>query len=151
LQNSCARSKRRKARRAAYHMTREVVVFATRQSRGSLNAEANRFLFRLEQEFDLMRLRDRRMVLEYEEARLAANQESLRNVDRPLSCSLDRPSERPRSGVRIARWWRAVGRWGTIWWLGIRRASLAEEVRRLALLEEDIEFALRLRRGRSRG
>ena len=48
-------------------MTREVVVFATRQSRGSLNAEANRFLFRLEQEFDLMRLRDRRMVLEYEE------------------------------------------------------------------------------------
>jgi hypothetical protein len=124
-------------------MTREVVVFATRQSRGSLNAEANRFLFRLEQEFDLMRLRDRRIVLEYEEARLAANQESLRNVDRP--------SERPRSGVRIARWWRAVSTWGTIWWLGIRRASLAEEVRRLALLEEDIEFALRLRRGRSRG
>jgi hypothetical protein len=124
-------------------MTREVVVFATRQSRGSLNAEANRFLFRLEQEFDLMRLRERRMVLEYEEARLAANQESLRNVDRP--------SERPRSGVRIARWWRAVGTWGTIWWLGIRRASLAEEVRRLALLEEDIEFALRLRRGRSHG
>ena len=45
-------------------MTREVMVFATRQSRGSLNAEANRFLFRLEQEFDLMRLRERRMVLE---------------------------------------------------------------------------------------
>jgi hypothetical protein len=114
------------------------------------NAEANRFLFRLEQEFDLMRLRDRRMVLEYEEARLAANQESLRNVDRPLSCSLDRPSERPRSGPN-SKVVACGGQVGTIWWLGIRRASLAEEVRRLALLEEDIEFALRLRRGRSRG
>jgi hypothetical protein len=132
-------------------MMREVVMFATRQNRGSVNAEANRFLFRLEQEFDLMRLRARRTGLEQEEARLSEEQESLRNAVRPSNFSPDRPSENAPSGFRIAGWWRAVSRWSTIWWLGIRRASLAEEARRLVLLEGDIEFALRLRRGRSRG
>jgi hypothetical protein len=132
-------------------VTREVVMFATRKSQGSVNAEANRFLFQLEQEFDLMRLRDRRVVLEQEETRLAEEQASLRSGVRPLISSSIRPSDNRTSGVRTAGWWRAETKRSAIWWLDIRRAALAEEARRLALLEGDIEFALRLRRRRSRG
>ena len=130
-------------------MTREVVVFATRQSRGSLNAEANRFLFRLEQEFDLMRLKARRALLEQEERHLAEEQESLRNDLRlPLASSVG-PSEAPAENGWMRRWGRAVATRAAIWRLGLRREGLAEEVRGLVLLEEDIEFALRLRRRRS--
>jgi hypothetical protein len=54
-------------------------MFATRQSQEPVNAEANRFLVELEQQFDLMRLRARRASLEQEERRVAEEQESLRN------------------------------------------------------------------------
>jgi hypothetical protein len=70
-------------------VTREVVMFATRKSQGSVNAEANRFLFQLEQEFDLMRLRDRRVVLEQEETRLAEEQASLRSGVRKRRPAVD--------------------------------------------------------------
>jgi hypothetical protein len=48
-------------------------------------------------------------------------------------------------------WWRAVAMRVAIWRLEMRRVGLAGEMRRLVLLEEDIEFAQRLRRRRSRG
>jgi hypothetical protein len=132
-------------------VTREVVMFATRQSQEPVNAEANRFLFELEQEFDLMRLRARRTTLEQEETHLAEEQESLRNDLRlPVESSVG-PSEAPAGNGWMRGWWRAVATRVAIWWLEIRRVGLAGEMRRLVLLEEDIEFALRLRRRRSRG
>jgi hypothetical protein len=126
-------------------------MFATRQSQRQVSAEANRFLFELEQEFDLFRLRARRAALEQEQTHLAEEQEFLRIAVRPSISSSVRPSENPTSGVLIASWWRTVTKRSAIWWLQIRREALAEEARRLALLEGDIEFALRLRRRRSRG
>ena len=128
--------------RAAYRVIREVVMFATRQSQEAVNAEANRFLFELEQEFDLMRLRARRASLEQEEMRLAEEQESLRNDLRP--------SESPAGNGWMRGWWHAVATRVALWRLGFRRVGLAEEVRRLVLLEGDIEFALRLKRRGSR-
>jgi len=126
-------------------------MFATRQSQESVNAEANRFLFELEQNFDLMRLRARRTILEQEETHLAEEQESLRNDLRlPVDFSV-RPSETPAVNGWMKGWWRAVATRAAIWRLGIRRVGLAEEMRRLVLLEEDIEFAQRLRRRQSRG
>jgi hypothetical protein len=122
-------------------VAREVVMFAARQRSEPANAEANRLLFELEQEFDLMRLRDRRVIVEQEETRLAEKLESLR--------SAVRPSENPTGGVLMARWWRAVTKRSAIWWLEIRRGARAEEARRLALLEGEIEFTLRLRERRA--
>ena len=46
-------------------------------------------------------------------------------------------------------WWHAVATRVAVWRLEFRRVGLAEEVRRLVLLEGDIEFALRLKRRRS--
>ena len=126
-------------------------MFATRQSQEPINAEANRFLFELEEEFDLMRLRARRALLEQEETHLAQEQESLRN-DLGLSvASSAGASEAHAENGRRRGWWHAVATRVAIWRLGLRRKGLAEEVRRLALLEGDIEFALRLRKGPSRG
>ena len=121
-------------------------MFATRQSQEAVNAEANRFLFELEQEFDLMRLRARRASLEQEEMRLAEEQESPRNDLRPPVTSTLGPSESPADDGWIRGWWQAVATRVAIWRLEFRRVGLAEEVRRLALLEGDIEFALRLKR-----
>jgi hypothetical protein len=131
-------------------VTREVVMFATRKSQGSVNAEANRFLFELEQVFDLMRLRARRASLVQEETRLAEEQESLRNDLRPPVTSIVGPSESPADNGWMRGWWHAVATRVAVWRLELRRVGLAEEVRRLVLLEGDIEFALRLKRRRSR-
>jgi hypothetical protein len=79
-------------------------MFATRKSQGSVNAEANRFLFQLEQEFDLMRLRARRASLEQEETRLAEEQESLRNDLRPPVTSTVGPSESPADNGWMRGW-----------------------------------------------
>jgi hypothetical protein len=87
--------------------------------------------------------------LEREEALLAREQESLRNGVGPSISPPFRPFEDPTSGVRIGGWWRAATKRSFIWWLKIRRGVLAEEGRRLALLEGDIEFAMRQRRRRS--
>jgi hypothetical protein len=126
-------------------------MFATRQSQVPVNAEANRLLFELEQEFDLMRLRARRTALEQEETRLAEEQQSLRY---DLRLSVDTsigPSVAPEGNGWMRGWGRAVVTRVAIWRLGLRREGLAEEMRRLALLEEEIEFAQRIRRRRSRG
>ena len=136
--------------RAAYRVVREVVMFAARQSQEPVNAEANRFLIELEQKFDLMRLRARRASLEQEERRLAEEQESLRNDLRPPVASALGSSESPADNGWMRGWWHVVRSRVTLWRLELRRVGLAEEVRRLELLEGDIEFALRLKRGRSR-
>ena len=125
-------------------------MFATRRSQEPVNAEANRFLFELEQEFDLMRLRARRASLEQEETRLAEEQEFLRNDLRPPVTSTVGPSESPADNGWMRGWWHAVATRVAVWRLELRRVGLAEEVRRLVLLEGDIEFALRLKRRRSR-
>jgi hypothetical protein len=129
---------------------REVVMFAARQSQEPVNAEANRFLFELEQQFDLMRLRARRASLEQEERRLAEKQESLRNDLRPPVTSALGPSESPADNGSMRRWWHVVRTRVAVWRLELRRVGLAEEMRRLVLLEGDIEFALRLKRRQSR-
>jgi len=126
-------------------------MFATRQSQEPVNAEANRFLFELEQEFDLMRLRARRTTLEQEETRLAEEQESLSNDLRLPVDNLIRSSGAPTENGWMRGWWPAVVMRVAIWRLEMRRVGLAGEMRRLVLLEEDIEFAQRLRRRRSRG
>src|SRR5215212_4891136 len=125
-------------------------MFATRQRQEPVNAEANRFLFELEQEFDLMRLRARRASFEQEEMRLVEKQESLSNDLRPPVTSTLGPSESPADNGWIRGWWHVVRTRVALWRLEFRRAGLAEEVRRLALLEGDIEFALRLQRRGSR-
>jgi hypothetical protein len=125
-------------------------MFANRQSQETVNAEANRFLFELEQEFDLMRLGARRASLEQEEMRLAEEQESLRNDLRPPVTSNGGPSESPADNRWMRGWWHAVATRVAVWRLESRRVGLAEEVRRLVLLEGEIEFALRLKRRRSR-
>ena len=125
-------------------------MFATRRSQEPVNAEANRFLFELEQQFDLMRLKARREILEQEEMHLAEEQESLRNdLKLPVASSV-RASEAPAKNAWMRGWWRAVATTVAIWRLKLRREGLAEEARRLVLLEGDIEFALRLRRRGSR-
>ena len=125
-------------------------MFATRRSQEPVNAEANLFLFELEQQFDLMRLRARREILEQEEMHLAEEQESLRNdLKLPVASSVG-ASETPATNGWMRGWWRAVATRVAIWRLKLRREGLAEEARRLVLLEGDIEFALRLRRKGSR-
>jgi hypothetical protein len=122
------------------------MMFATRRSQEPVNAEANRFLFELEQQFDLMRLKARREILEQEAMHLAEEQECLRNDLKLPDASSVGPSEAPAKNGWMRGWWRAVATRVAIWRLKLRREGLAEEARRLVLLEGDIEFALRLRR-----
>jgi hypothetical protein len=126
-------------------------MFATRQSQVPVNAEANRLLFELEQEFDLMRLRARRTALEQEETRLAEEQQSLRSYLRLSVDTSIRPSVAPGGNGWMRGWGHAVATRVAIWRVQMRRVRLAGEMRRLALLEEELEFAQRIRRRRSRG
>jgi len=126
-------------------------MFASRQSQEPVNAEANRLLFELEQEFDLMRLRARRTTLEQEETRLAEEQQSLRSYLRPPVDTSIRPSLASGGNGWMRGWGDAVATRVAIWRVQMRRVGLAGEMRRLVLLEEDIEFAQRIRRRRSQG
>jgi hypothetical protein len=129
-------------------VTRKVVMFATRQSQEPANAEANRLLFELEQEFDLMRLRARRTTLEQEETRLAEEQQSLRSYLRLTVDTSISPSVAPEGDGWMRGWGRAVATRVAIWRVQMRRVRLAGEMRRLVLLEEELEFAQRIRRRR---
>jgi hypothetical protein len=126
-------------------------MFASRQSQEPVNAEANRLLFELEQEFDLMRLRARRTTLEQEETRLAEEQQSLRSYLRPPVDTSIRPFLASGGNGWMRGWGGAVATRVAIWRVQMRRVGLAGEMRRLVLLEEDIEFAQRIRRRRSQG
>jgi hypothetical protein len=46
----------------------------------------------------------------------------------------------------VRRIWRALARMKTIWWLEVRQEMRAGEAYRLSLLEDEIEFAQRLRK-----
>jgi hypothetical protein len=124
-------------------------MFATKRRPGVASAEANRLFYEMEEKFDLMRLKARRADLEREEARLAEEEELLKDGLKPQTNCTVRLCETPTDGAGVRRVWRALAKMKTIWWLEVRREMLAGESYRLSLLEDEIEFALRLRKMRS--
>jgi hypothetical protein len=125
------------------------VMFATKRGPGVPSAEANRLFYEMEEKFDLMRLKARRADLEREEARLAEEEELLKDGLKPQKNCIVRLCETPTDAAGVRGLWRALAKMKTIGWLKVRREMLAGEVYRLSLLEEEIEFALRLRKMRS--
>ncbi len=93
-----------------------------------------------------MRLKARRADLEREEARLAEEEELLKDGLIPQKYCTDQPCETPAETTGVRRLWRALARMKTIWWLEVRQEMLTGEAYRLSLLEDEIEFALRLRK-----
>ena len=124
-------------------------MFATKRRSEAASAEANRLIYEMEQKFDLMRLKARRADLEREEARLAEEEELLKNGPKRQKNATVRPGETPTDVAGVRGLWGALAKTKTIWWLEVRREVLAGEVHRLSLLEDEIEFALRLRKTRS--
>ena len=124
-------------------------MFATKRSSEAASAEANRLIYEMEQKFDLMRLKARRADLEREEARLAEEEELLKDGLKPQKNCTVRLCETPTDAAGVRGLWRALTKTKTIWQLEVRREMLAGEIYRLALLEDEIEFALRLRKMRS--
>ena len=121
-------------------------MFATKRRSGAASAEANRLVYEMEQEFDLMRLKARRADLEREEARLAEEEELLKDGLNPQKDCAARLCETPTETTGVRRLWSALARMKTIWWLEVRQEMLAGEAYRLSLLEDEIEFAQRLRK-----
>jgi hypothetical protein len=103
---------------------------AERQERASPRADALRLLDGLEDEFDLMRLRRYRAVLEEEDARL-------REEARLLKGSL--------ADVAPLRWRTLASTTARLLWIRCRRASKRGEWRRVASVERDIRFARRVK------
>ena len=125
-------------------------MFATKRSSEAASAEANRLIYEMEQKFDLMRLKARRADLEREEVRLAEEEELLKDGLNPQEdyCT-DQLCETPTQTTGVRRLRRALARMKTIWWLEVRQEMLAGEAYRLSLLEDEIEFAQRLRKMRT--
>jgi hypothetical protein len=124
-------------------------MFATKRSSEAASAEANSLIHEMEQKFDLMRLKARRADLEREEARLAEEEELLKDGLNPQKDCTDQLCETPTETTGVRRLWRGLARMKTIVWLEVRREVLAGEVHRLSLLEDEMEFALRLRKMRA--
>jgi hypothetical protein len=124
-------------------------MFATKRGPGVASAEANRLFYEMEEKFDLMRLMARRADLEREEARLAEEEVLLKDGLKSQKNRSVRLCETPTDGAGVRGLWRALAKMKTIWWLEVRREMLAGEIYRLLLLEDEIEFALRLRKMRS--
>ena len=121
-------------------------MFATKRSSEAASVEANRLIYEMEEEFDLMRLKARRADLEREAARLAEEEELLKDGLNPQKNCADQLCETPtKTTTGVRRIWRALARMKTIWWLEVRQEMLAGEAYRLSLLEDEIEFAQRLR------
>src|SRR5215212_5676380 len=97
------------------------VMFATKRRSEAASAEANRLIYEMEQEFDLMRLKARRADLEREEARLAEEEELLKDGLNPQKnfCT-GQLCETPTGTTWVRRLWRALARMKTIWWLEVR-------------------------------
>jgi hypothetical protein len=122
-------------------------MFATKRSSEAASVEANRLIYEMEEEFDLMRLKARRADLEREAARLAEEEELLKYGLNPQKNCADQLCETPtKTTTGVRRIWRALARMKTIWWLEVRQEMLAGEAYRLSLLEDEIEFAQRLRK-----
>jgi hypothetical protein len=124
------------------------------KSHAAVGAEADLLIAELEQEFDLLRLRDLKAALDREDERLAEEERLSRERPRPADAAADQPSVVPADGgVEKGAWWRMLaGRvtlWSRVLWVRIRRGTLVEEWRRLSFLERDLEFAMRERRLRT--
>ncbi len=124
------------------------------KSQAAAGAEVDRLIGELEQEFDLLRLRDLKASLDREEERLAEEERLLRERLRPTDAAADESSVMPAGdGVVKGAWWRVlsgrVALWRRVLWIRIRHGTLVQEWRRLSLLERDIEFAVRERRSRT--
>jgi hypothetical protein len=124
-------------------------MFATKRRSEAASAEANRLIYEMEQKFDMVRLKARRAGLEQEAARLAEEEELLKDGLNSQKDYTVRVCETPMEATGVQRLWRALARMKTIWWLEVRQEMLAGEAYRLSLLEDEIEFALRLRKGRA--
>ena len=120
-------------------------MFVTKRRSEVASPQANRLFYEMEQKFDLMRLKARRVDLERKEARLAEEEELLKNGPKLQKNGAVRPRETPAEAAGVRGLWGALAKIKTTWWLKVRREMLAGEVHRLSLLEEEIEFALRLR------
>jgi hypothetical protein len=120
------------------------------KSRVPAGAEVDRLIGELEQEFDLLRLRDLKTGLEREEERLAEEERSSRERFRPADAATESSVVPADRGVEKEGWWRAlagrVALWRSLWWIRVRRGTLVEKWRRLSLLERETEFAIRERR-----
>jgi hypothetical protein len=124
------------------------------KSHAAVGAEADLLIAELEQEFDLLRLRDLKAAMDREDERLAEEERLSRERPRPADAAADQRSVVPADGgVEKGAWWRMLaGRvtlWSRVLWVRIRRGTLVEEWRRLSFLERDIEFAMRERRLRT--
>lgn len=121
-----------------------------RKSHVAAGAEVERLIGELEQEFDLLRLRDLKAGLEREGERLAEEERSLRERYRPADAAARSSVVPADRGVEKGGWWRAmagrVALWRSLWWIRVRRGTLVEKWRRLSLLERETEFAIRERR-----
>ena len=120
------------------------------KSRVPAGAEVDRLIDELEQEFDLLRLRDLKTGLEREEERLAEEERSSRERFRPADAATESSVVPADRGVEKEGWWRAlagrVALWRSLWWITVRRGTLVQEWRRLSHLENEIECSRRERR-----
>ena len=124
-----------------------------RKSHVAAGAQVNLLIGELEQEFDLLRLRDLKAGLEREDERLAEEERSFRERYRPADAAAESSVVPADRGVEKGGWWRGlagrVALWRSLWWIRVRRGTLGEEWRRLSLLERETEFAIRERRFRT--
>lgn len=109
-------------------------MFTTGRRKERAGVDADRLIAGLEDEFDLLRLEEYSADLEREEIRLIDEAERFRgNLEARLG------------------WWRPFVIRPRVFWLSIRRESLAEKRRWYRSLEEEIRFSLRLAKARDAG
>jgi hypothetical protein len=119
-------------------------IFTKKPMEVSLDASTSRLISRLEAEFDLMRLRQLRAELSQKEARLAKKVEILRDSMRSPSRALGSQAGNLAQVAWLRRWRHVVVTWGKILWLETRRGTLVEDQRRLLMMEDDIQFGMRI-------
>ena len=85
------------------------------KSRVPAGAEVDRLIGELEQEFDLLRLRDLKAGLEREEERLAEEERSSRERSRPADAAAGSSVMLADGGVEKEGWWRALAGRVALW------------------------------------
>lgn len=121
-------------------------MFAVKRGREVSGLEARRLLGEMESKFDLMLLRARRVELEQKQIHLEEKREEIRKsgLQLPRIHTVKQPGN-PVDAPEL-RWWFLLRSRVISWWLGLRCEMLVEQQRQCLLLEEEIKFALRLRR-----
>jgi len=79
-----------------------------RKSHVAASAEVERLIGELEQEFDLLRLRDLKAGLEREDERLAEEERSFRERYRPADAAAESSVVPADRGVEKGGWWRGL-------------------------------------------